>query len=251
MNLKNQRFTFELPLVEGIIKNRPNRFIMNVDIDGIVYACHCPATGRIGGIAFQDIPCLLSKAKDTKRKTPFTVEAISLDLNTQEQKKWIGINQNAANRYIEFFLKSEQLVNMVANGSSVLREQTLGNSRLDFLVGNTYIEVKTPLITLPCSENVTYKKEVEFNSFKRFIKHITELAASLKQNDRAILLNCFMYDNPRFQIPPRTGHSGPIIEAVRKSVHSGVEIWQINIAVEPRGVNLIKCFDITEDFMTI
>jgi len=119
LNLRNQSFTFELPLVEGIIKNRSNRFIMNVEIDGIVYACHCPATGRIGGIAFQDIPCLLSKAKEGKRKTPFTVEAISLDLSVQEKKTWIGINQNAANRYIEHFLKSEQLGNMVVNGSSV------------------------------------------------------------------------------------------------------------------------------------
>ena len=251
MNSRNQSFTFELPLVEGIIKNRPNRFIMNVEIDGIVYACHCPATGRIGGIDLKTIPCLLSKAKDSKRKTPFTVEAISLDLSTHEEKTWIGINQNAANRYIEYFLKSEQLGNMVANGSSVLREQKLGNSRLDFLVGNTYIEVKTPLITLPHSENVTYKKEVEFNSFERFIKHITELAESLGQNNRAILLNCFLYDNPRFQIPPGTEHSVPITEAVRKSVHSGVEIWQINIEVEPTGVNLLKCFDITEDFMKL
>lgn len=114
MNLANQSFTFELSLIEGIIKNRSNCFIMNVDIDGTVYACHCPATGRIGGIA--------------------------------------------------------------------------------------------------------YKPEGEFISFERFIKHITELAESLRINDRAILLNCFMYDNPRFQIPPRTEHSDAITNAVRKAV---------------------------------
>ncbi len=52
---------------------------------------------------------------------------------------------NASNRYIENSLKKGLLTEMVNGYSSVLREQVLGVSKLDFLVENTYIELKTPL----------------------------------------------------------------------------------------------------------
>jgi sugar fermentation stimulation protein A len=100
-----KKFLFEEPLVEGLIKSRPNRFIMLVEVNGKVVKCHCPATGRIGGIKFKDVPCLLSKAKNKKRKTLYTVEAISLDKPEAKKKSWIGINQNAANKYVEFFFE--------------------------------------------------------------------------------------------------------------------------------------------------
>lgn len=145
---KKQCICFETALIEGLIRRRRNRFIMEVEVDGIMCDCHCPTTGRIGNIVFRNIPCLLSKSNDITRKTLYTVEAISLDLPSENNKSWIGINQNAANRYVEHFLKTGQLSAMVKNGDIVKREQKLGNSKLDFLVGNTYIEVKTPLTKL-------------------------------------------------------------------------------------------------------
>jgi sugar fermentation stimulation protein A len=51
---------------------------MNVELGGAVVKCHCPSTGRIGSIGFEDVPRLLSKG-DEGRKTPYTVEAISPD----------------------------------------------------------------------------------------------------------------------------------------------------------------------------
>ncbi|WP_279230940.1 hypothetical protein [Clostridium tyrobutyricum] len=91
-------YIFETPLLEGIIRKRPNRFIMQVELNGVIFDCHCPTTGRIGNIILEDIPCLLSKSPNKTRKTPFTVEAISLDDIDTNKKRWIGINQNAANR---------------------------------------------------------------------------------------------------------------------------------------------------------
>lgn len=49
------RLAFQNPLRYGIIRARPNRFIMNVEVDGNVVEAHCPATGRIGGLTFTDI----------------------------------------------------------------------------------------------------------------------------------------------------------------------------------------------------
>lgn len=102
---------------------------MNVEISNKIVKCHCPTTGRIGNIIFEDIPCLLSKAKDPKRKTPYTVEAISVDAINTVNMKWIGINQNAINKYVENFLKNEQLNKLTSNNCTVKREQTLGDLR--------------------------------------------------------------------------------------------------------------------------
>ena len=40
----NCEYMFDEPLIEGIIIKKRNRFIMEVEIDGKVYDCHCPTT---------------------------------------------------------------------------------------------------------------------------------------------------------------------------------------------------------------
>lgn len=251
MEIKNNAFIFETALLEGLIRRRRNRFIMEVEVDGILCDCHCPTTGSIGNLILRDIPCLLSRSNDITRKTRYTVEAISLDLPSENNKSWIGINQNAVNRYVEHFLKTGQLSAIVKNGDIVKREQKLGISKLDFLVGNTYIEVKMPLTKLQVEikDNITLKKASEFNSHERFIKHISELAGSLKQNERSILLNCFIYDNPGYKVPNKNKNGDYIKGIVQSSIKQGIEIWQINFKITFKEVNLIRYFETTNDFM--
>ena len=251
MKVKNKAFIFDRALIGGVIQKRRNRFIMEVEVEGVVCDCHCPTTGRIGNIVLSGIPCLLSRSKDLTRKTLYTVEAISLDLPTENNKSWIGINQNAANRYVEHFLKTGQLSAMVKKGENAKREQQLGDSKLDFLVGNTYIEVKTPLINLQVDikEHIATKKVSEFTSFERFIKHISELAGSLEQNERAILLNCFIYENPGYKVPSKNKYSDFIREEVQRCIKRGIEIWQINFKITPTEVTLLSYFESTNDFV--
>ena len=99
-----KEYYFDEELIQGLIKSRPNRFIMLVEIKGKIEKCHCPSTGRIGNILFENIPCLLSKSTSKIRKTKYTVEAISPVVG-----KWVGINQTKANSYINFFLKNNLL----------------------------------------------------------------------------------------------------------------------------------------------
>ena len=68
---------------------------MLIDVAGETVSCHCPTTGRIGKIDLSGRPCLLSESTNPERKTPYTVEAISLNRPEDAGKKWIGINQNA------------------------------------------------------------------------------------------------------------------------------------------------------------
>ena len=213
---------------------------MLVEIKGEIVKCHCPATGRIGGIQFEDIPCLLSKGKSKVRKTAYTVEAISLNKPEAKSKSWVGINQNAANRYIEFFLKTNQL-KKIAKNQEVIREVKLGNSRIDFKAGNVYVEVKTPLINLPFKDHLNYKKS-KFNSFDRLIKHFGELGKAISKGNRAILLMCYMYPAKRFTPPKLDKTNLKILKSAQAATKKGVEHWQANLKINKTGVELLDYF---------
>ena len=235
---------FDTPLTEGIILKRKSRFTMIVAINGADVSCHCPTTGRIGNIELGGRPCLLSKSLDLARKTPYTVEAVSLNRPEDVDKSWIGINQNAVNRYVEHYLTKGMFSKVVQVSDAVLRERFLGESKLDFLVGNTYLEVKMPLQSLQIEipEYVRTKKSAPFSSTERFVKHITDLANSLQKHQQAILLICFMYDNPGFKVIERSTNYEEVKSTVSMAMEKGVESWQANFKILPSGVELTKYF---------
>jgi sugar fermentation stimulation protein A len=232
------KYRFEKPLVQGIIKSRPNRFIMIVKIGNKIIKAHCPSTGRIGNIHFDNIPCLLSKSDNPNRKMAYTVQAISLD----KEKSWVGINQTEANRYIEFFLKSG-MVPRIAKGN-VHRERKLGKSRIDFHLDNSYIEVKTMLTMLDASKykHIKQRSYPTFNSFDRIVKHFNDLSKSIGKGSKAKVILCYLYDAKPF-VPPATDAKNKIIKnAATRAARAGVETWQINLKVDKKGVSLLKYF---------
>ncbi|MBQ1334193.1 MAG: DNA/RNA nuclease SfsA [Clostridia bacterium] len=240
-------YIFKEPLSEGVIEKRQSRFTMLVTAEGQEgVLCHCPTTGRIGNIELSGRPCLLSRSGDPKRKTRYTAEAVSLCRPGDGEKTWIGINQNAANRYVEHYIKNGGFSDMLGVVTELRREVFLGESKLDFLAGNTYLEVKTPLQSIQAEipEWVRTKKTEPFSSTGRMQRHITELSESLKAHERAVMLVCFIYDNPGFRIVERSENYEEVKKTVDDSVAKGVEIWQANFEITPVGVGLKKYFPI-------
>ncbi len=227
-----KQYIFDDELIQGLIKSRPNRFIMLVEIDGKIEKCHCPSTGRIGNIEFKDIPCLLSKSNSTARKTKYTVEAIS-----PSSKMWVGINQTKANSYIEFFLRNNLLTKII-NAKEIKREVKLNNSKIDFLINNNcFLEIKTPLIHLPFGNK---KKDNKFNSFERLGRHFQEISLQIKQGQRAIVLLCYLFDADKFKVPEKP--NAEIVNIVKQATSRGLENWQINLKVDKKGISLIDYF---------
>ena len=251
---------------------------MNIDINDIIYKAHCPVTGRIGNINFNNgliittpsssssssssssfgIPCLFSENDNPKRKTKYTIEAISLDSSKKKSKKWIGINQTKSNYYIEQFILHNSLINMIDYNKyedSLKREVKIGKSKLDFKVGDIYLEIKTPLILMetnhiPLSrqleilDNSNENNEKKFNSFDRLIKHFNELKDSLNVNERAIIVLVYMYNAKPFVPPDQNESNKKILEAAKLAREKGVETWQINLKFTSKGVSLSDYFQL-------
>ena len=171
-------YVFEKPLIRGTMLKRKSQFTALVDIAGEELIAHIPTTNRIGDVENKNLPCLLSYHDDPKRKLKYDIEAVLLS----DDENWIGINQILSNRLVEFFFNEHELDEIVSDFDSVQREVNLGISKLDFKVGDTYLEVKTPLTTI----NVKYGKDIKtlppkpFSSTDRMVKHLKELAVHLR-----------------------------------------------------------------------
>lgn len=180
-----KRYFFDKPLIEGIMIKRNSQFTATVVVGEESFVAHIPTTNRIGDVENKNLPCLLSFHPEETRKLHYDIEAVLLS----DDDNWVGINQILSNKLVEFFLRTHQLDEIVSS-DDIHREVKLGNSKLDFKVGNTYLEVKTPLteIQVKYGKNVKTIKQSPFSSTSRMQKHVNELAESLKEHERAILL---------------------------------------------------------------
>ena len=80
------KFEFDTPLTEGKIIKRNSQFTLDVEIDCNNEKAHCPTTGRIGNIDLKNVAGLLSKSDNPKRKTKYTLEAVSVsNLNRKDK----------------------------------------------------------------------------------------------------------------------------------------------------------------------
>jgi sugar fermentation stimulation protein A len=219
---------------------------MLVEVDGRIEYCHCPSTGRIGSIAFEGIPCLISEHEGKNRKTACTVEAFSLDPPDKKKKGWIGINQVQANRYVEYFLRNGRLVGIFGRVDQVKKEVRIGHSRIDFLVnGRDYMEVKTPLEGIPCDGHPKYRNDIPPAShFERALRHLKDASSLISGGSRVVYLICQLYDARPFSVPVPGTKSPHIVSAFKEAVADGIESWQANLGIDPEGVRLLKCFKV-------
>lgn len=224
-------YTFERPLIRGTMIKRNSQFTATVEVNGELLVAHIPTTNRIGDVENKNIPCLLSWHDDPKRKLKYDIEAVLLS----EDDNWIGINQILSNRLVEYFFETHQLDRIVAEFAVIQHEV-----KLDFKVGDTYLEVKTPLTTI----NVKYGANIKtlppkpFSSTDRMVKHVNELAGSLQEHERAVFLQVFQYRITERKERLRSTHYEEVSHTIREAAQKGVEFWEIQMDFRPEGVSL-------------
>jgi len=239
------KFLFERPLIEAQVIDRPNRFIVVVRFaDGTEAEAHCPTTGSIGGWEIAGLRCIVSGPHEGNRRTRFGLEALEVPL-AAGGTMMVGINQSAANRYVEASLLSGQFLEAVGPITELRRERKLGTARIDFNVDDEeFLEVKTPLNrisldTLVPAKSSGYGSSGNPTSTDRLVKHVKELTTALNSGQKAILLTCFIYDAPPFN-PPRLKAYSEIAEALDIAETAGLERWQVNYSIDAEGVSFQK-----------
>ena len=218
-------FLFERPLIQGTMLKRKSQFTALVSLNGEEIIAHIPTTNRIGDVENKDLPCLLSFHDDPKRKLKYDIEAVLLS----DDENWIGINQILSNKLVEHFFETHELDQIVSGFDTIQREVKLGVSKLDFKVGDTYLEVKTPLTTI----NVTYGRNIQvlppkpFSSTDRMVKHVIELAGSLQSHERAVFLQVYQYRITERKERLRSTHYEEVAHTIHAAAEQGVEFWEV------------------------
>lgn len=241
--MNNRKIYFDKPLIKATIKSRINRFIFIVELDGTEVEAHCPSGGTIAGIPrklMTQLPCLLSDHGDnTTRRTRYTVEAISLD----DGHTYMGINQTASNHYVHQFLQDKNVQNTLDIDGIVSREKKLGNSRIDFKVNDTYIEVKTMVAEYygKASKQLKALMKPQEPSVERMQKHIRELTHEVNAHkSKAIMLTVFQYDAPKFEPPVNNPKYAEFVEDLKIAKASGVRQVRINLQITDKHVELLS-----------
>ena len=238
-------YRFDSPLIRGVMIKRNSQFTATVEVDGQQFVAHIPTTNRIGDVENKNLPCLLSFHDDPKRKLKYDIEAVLLS----DDDNWIGINQILSNRLVEHFFREHELDQIVSGFDEIKREVKLGISKLDFKVGDTYLEVKTPLTTI----NVKYGANIKtlppkpFSSTDRMVKHVNELVGSLKEHERAVFLQVYQYRITERKERLRSTHYEEVSRTIREAMERGVEFWEVQMDFRPDGValhNVIRSEDL-------
>ena len=230
-------YLFADPLIEGIMVKRNSQFTATVTLRGETLTAHIPTTNRIGDVENKNLPCLLSYHPGPSRKLPYDIEAVLLS----DDDNWVGINQIVSNKIVEHLLRTHRLDEIISC-DEIKREVPLGRSKLDFKVGNTYLEVKTPLteIQVKYGSQIKTHPQTPFSSTERMQKHVKELADSLKDNERAIFLEVLQYRITETKERLHSTHYEEVKRTVEDAYKKGVEFYRIELDFRPAGIRLHK-----------
>lgn len=237
------KIKFEQRLIKAVVKSRINRFIFIIELNGEEVEAHCPTGGIVAGLSrkdIKDLTCLVSDhGENTGRRTRYTVEAISLD----DGLTYMGINQTKSNRYVEEFLKDEEVARKLQISDSIKREKKLGNSRIDFKVDDCYIEVKTMVAEYYCepSEHLKPLMKQPHPSVERMQKHVNELANEIRShNSRAAMITVFQYDAPTFKPPVNDPVYADFVEDLKSAKAAGLKQYQMDIVITEEYAELVR-----------
>lgn len=211
-------------IVKGKFINRPNRFIANVEIDGIVQVCHVKNTGRCKELLTPNATVYLEKSNNPNRKTMY-------DLVTVEKGDMlINMDSQAPNKLFREWVENGDYFEQSIKLKS---EVKLGNSRLDFyLESNTYkgyAEIKG--VTLEEKGVVKFPDAPT----QRGIKHLQELTNIVSLGYKAFAVFIVQMEKAKYFTPNYATHTEFGV-ALKNAQQSGVEIIAITCKVTPDSV---------------
>ena len=200
--------------IKAIFRNRPNRFIAEVEIDGKMFVAHVPNTGRCRELLVDGAIVYLLPSNNPKRKTKFSLHFV------ENNDALVSIHSLQANKIV-YEAISDGKIEELNSYSQIKGEKTVGNSRIDIYLANDendcFVEVKG--VTLVKNEVAMFPDAPT----ERGRKHLNELIELKKQGHRAVVFFLLQHPNgnsfrPNWETDPEFAKTLAIAE------RQGVEI---------------------------
>ena len=217
-------------LYSGRLIKRYKRFLADVELeDGEIIIAHCPNPGSMLGCSAPDLPVLLTKSNNPKRKLAYTLAIVMVDgLPVVVDTSW-------ANKLVKEALLNK-VVPELAMYDSLTTEPRFMDSRFDLHLrnseqqGDCFVEVKsTTLLEQTVAKFPDAKTE-------RGRKHLNRLVSAVEQGYRAVQFYLIARPDARTFEPARK--IDPLYAtALEESVAQGVEVvaWDLDVRMGTTG----------------
>ncbi|MBR5155908.1 MAG: DNA/RNA nuclease SfsA [Clostridia bacterium] len=213
-------------ITKGIFKDRPNRFIARVEVNGDLQICHVKNTGRCRELLIPGAEVFLEESQNPNRKTKYDLVAV------WKAGRLFNIDSQAPNKVFGEWLDS---CNHFGNITYVKPEFKFKNSRFDF-----YAETNTEKILIEV-KGVTLEEDGVLlfpdAPTERGVKHISELIRAKEEGFRTAVAFVIQTDYARFFTPNNKTHP-QFGDVLKTALDKGVEIIALCCDVTPDTLNI-------------
>lgn len=214
----------------GRFLSRPNRFIAQVEINGVTETVHVKNTGRCRELLVPGCRVYLEIPQNPDRKTKF--DLIAVEKETPEGILLVNMDSQAPNKAAEEWLRGGAIFGKEA---IIRREVTYGSSRFDLCAENengiSYMEVKG--VTLESDRRVYFPDAPT----ERGVKHVNELISAKKAGFGAYMLFVVQMQGAVSFSPNDVTHP-EFGQALRNAAENGVEIIAVQCRVTPDSMEI-------------
>lgn len=225
--------------VKGIFKARPNRFIAEVEVDGVLQIAHVPNTGRCRELLVEDAVVWLKPADNPNRKTKFSLHFV------ENKGVLVSLFSQQANSIVYDAIVEGKIKELFGYDYHQ-REKTVESSRIDiylanheddccgmnFLVDSCYVEVKG--VTLIVDGEARFPDAPT----ERGAKHLKELIKLKKEGNRCCVF--FLIQHPAGKFFRPNWDNDPVFsKTLNEAYTEGVEILVYRCDNQLDGIRLI------------
>lgn len=215
-------------LVEAEFIARPNRFLSQVRIDGVMHNSHVPDPGRLKELLFPGARVLVEPKTGAERKTKFaTVMVYSGD-------ELISINSQLPNRFVRHCFDAE-LIPEFKGWHVKKQEYTFGKSRFDFLLEKDGLEKLVEVKSATLVENGIARFPDAVTARGR--KHVHHLVSSMNEERSAAVLFIVQRSDAK-SFEPHWDRDPVFAEALKEAVLQGLELYVYTTYLKPDSMTL-------------
>ena len=215
--------------VKGIFKNRPNRFIAEVEVDGTLEIAHVPNTGRCKELLVENAIVWLKPSDNPNRKTKFSLHFV------ENRGALVSLYSQQANSIV-YDAIIEGKIKELAGYNHHQREKTVDNSRIDIYLANEkeecYVEVKG--VTLIVDGEARFPDAPT----ERGAKHLKELIKLKKDGNRCAVFFLIQHPIGKF-FRPNWENDPMFSQTLNDAYDEGVEILVYRCDNQLSGIELI------------
>lgn len=207
-------------IIRAMFHSRPNRFIANVYVDGVLETVHVKNTGRCKELLVPGATVILEVSDNPARKTKYDLIAVY-----KEGLGLVNMDSQAPNKVVgEWLRESDYFTDL----TFVKPEYTYGASRVDFYF--EYAGKKALMEVKGCTlerEGIGYFPDAPTD---RGVKHLNELAAAVADGYEAYL--AFVIQMPGIEtVLPNVETHKEFGEALHRAVEVGVKVLYLQCEI--------------------